>query len=374
MSEQVISPDLGFVKDIVASGGETLKKCYQCATCSVVCNVTPDNKPFPRKEMIYAQWGLKDRLISNPDIWLCHNCNDCTKYCPRGARPGDVFSTIRQKFVEENSIPAFMGKIVTKPSMMLLALAIPFILFILFLIVRRLTGHLLIPEGDIVYSKLFPIIFIEIIFIPAVVLAGIAYLASLARFWKSMSKGNRQSYSKGFIPAIIETLTEFLKHSRFAKCGPNADRRIAHMLVFYAFIGLFITTVWITYYYYVPEIKSPIPMSDPMKWLANISAFALLIGSVLLIINSTKNKGFVSKSSSFDWTFAIIILLLCITGILTQFIRLAGIASLAYPMYFVHLIFVFYTIVYFPYSKLAHMGYRTLAITYSKMTNRDVLL
>ncbi|MBI5026931.1 MAG: quinone-interacting membrane-bound oxidoreductase complex subunit QmoC, partial [Nitrospirae bacterium] len=271
MAEQVITPDLGFVKDIVASGGDTLKKCYQCATCSVVCNVTPDSRPFPRKEMIYAQWGLKDKLIGNPDVWLCHNCNDCTKYCPRGAKPGDVLSTIRQKFIEENSIPKIMGKIVTQPGMTLLALAIPLILF---LAVLGLTGHLRIPQGEIVYSKFFPILYIEVIFISAVGLAGIAYLAGLARFWNSMSKGNGQSYSKGFVPAIIGTLLEFLKHSRFAKCGPNVDRRIMHMLVFYAFIGLFITTVWITYYYYVPKINSPIPLSDPMKWLANISAFA----------------------------------------------------------------------------------------------------
>jgi quinone-modifying oxidoreductase subunit QmoC len=97
-----------------------------------------------------------------------------------------------------------------------------------------------------------------------------------------------------------------------------------------------------------------------------------LIGGVLLAINRMKEKGFVSKSSTFDWTFAIMILLLCITGILTELVRLVGIATLAYPIYFIHLLFVFYTIVFFPYSKLSHMGYRTLAITYSKMTNRDI--
>jgi len=372
MAEQVIKPDLDFINSVINSGGESLKKCYQCATCSVVCNVTPDNNPFPRKEMLHAQWGLKDKLLSNPDIWLCHNCDDCTKHCPRGAKPSDVLAAIREKSIEENAVPRVMGKIVTQPKMTLVALAIPLLLF---LAVLGLTGHLGIPKGDIVYSKFFPIAYIEAIFMSAMALAGVAYLVSLSRFWNNMSRVNGQSYSKGFIPAVIETLVEFATHARFGKCDANAGRKSAHMLVFYAFVGLAITTIWVTVYYYLPEPYkklSPISLSDPMKWLGNASALALLGGTLLVILNRIKDKGYVSETSSFDWTFAIMILLLGITGILTEVIRLAGVAELAYPVYFIHLLFVFYTIVYFPYSKLAHMGYRILAITYSKMAGRDI--
>ncbi len=56
----VLNPDLGFIKDLQALGGGDLKKCYQCATCSVVCPISPETKPYPRKEMIAASWGLKD--------------------------------------------------------------------------------------------------------------------------------------------------------------------------------------------------------------------------------------------------------------------------------------------------------------------------
>ena len=91
----VVEPDVGFINEVKALGGGDLKKCYQCATCSVACPIAPDNKPFPRKEMIAASWGLKDKLVGNGDIWLCHNCGDCTTLCPREAKPGDVLAAIR---------------------------------------------------------------------------------------------------------------------------------------------------------------------------------------------------------------------------------------------------------------------------------------
>jgi len=73
MSDIMVEPDLNFIKGLTASGADTVKKCYQCATCSVVCNIAPEGGPFPRKEMVWAQWGLKDKLAADPDVWLCQN-------------------------------------------------------------------------------------------------------------------------------------------------------------------------------------------------------------------------------------------------------------------------------------------------------------
>ena len=101
MAETItLEPDLGFIKDVSKLGGGDLKKCYQCATCSVACKISPDNKPFPRKEMIAASWGLKDRLLSDPDVWLCYHCNDCSSVCPRGGGPGSVLAAVREELAE----------------------------------------------------------------------------------------------------------------------------------------------------------------------------------------------------------------------------------------------------------------------------------
>ena len=136
MSEAtIIKPDLNFVNEIIKGGGESLKKCYQCATCSVVCNVTPEGNPFPRKEMVLAQWGQKDRLIASADVWLCHQCSDCTAYCPRGAKPGEVLNAIRKQSIKEVALVPFFAKIATNPSLVWLLFAIPAALFYAILVV-----------------------------------------------------------------------------------------------------------------------------------------------------------------------------------------------------------------------------------------------
>ena len=150
--EILIKPDLQFVKRVMAAGGDTVKKCYQCDTCSVVCNLTPDQKPFPRKEMLQAQWGLKE-VLSDPDIWLCHQCSDCTVYCPRGANPGEVLGVLRQMTIEKYATPPVLAKAVGDPKFLPLLIAFPMLLLMLAL---KVTGHWNIPEGTIVYSHLSP--------------------------------------------------------------------------------------------------------------------------------------------------------------------------------------------------------------------------
>jgi nitrate reductase gamma subunit len=44
---------------------------------------------------------------------------------------------------------------------------------------------------------------------------------------------------------------------------------------------------------------------------------------------------------------------------------------IAYPVYFIHLVFVFSLFIYLPFSKLAHMFYRSAAMCFMKYSGRE---
>ncbi|MEW6115710.1 MAG: quinone-interacting membrane-bound oxidoreductase complex subunit QmoC [Nitrospirota bacterium] len=370
MSEQVIKPDLNFVKDIIASGGESLKKCYQCSTCTVVCNVTPDSKPFPRKEMMYAQWGLKDKLLSNPDVWLCHQCSDCTAYCPRGAKPGEVLGAIRKMTIRENSAPGFLATMVGDPKFLLVLLAVPVLIFLG--IITKLGTISEVPRGEhggIVYANFIPVPYVDAVFIAAASFAAISFALGIMKYWKAMSGG--ASIQGNLVESIKATIGEILSHKRFEKCNVTRDRSVAHMLVFYAFVGLAITTTWAIVYLYGFHWESPYPLYDPMKLLGNASALALLTGIAMVTSNRLKNAEKAGKGSYFDWLFIMVIFAIVLTGLGSELFRLADIPVLAYPTYFTHLVFVFFLFAYAPFSKMAHMVYRTTAMVFARHTQRE---
>ena len=224
-----INPDLGFVREIRRIGGEAMKYCYQCGTCTSVCPITPDERPFPRKEMLWAQWGLKERLLNDPDIWLCHGCGDCSAYCPRGAKPSEVMAAVRRYAILHHAVPGFLGRWLSSPAYIPLLLAVPVLLMI---VGFALAGGFAIPAGEVHYYKLIPFIVIELVGNGFMLLALIGAGIGLKRFWEGMSA--QQAALGAVIPggspegAPAAPRAERLVASAVAVCPPQqiACRRI----------------------------------------------------------------------------------------------------------------------------------------------------
>ena len=379
----VIEPDLAFIKEVGALGGEDLKKCYQCATCSVACPISPDTKPFPRKEMIAASWGLKDKLVGNADIWLCHNCGDCSTRCPREAKPGDVLAAVRSYTIEEYAQPKVLARALKDPKKLPILLAIPAVLF---LVVGTITGLLDftpdLSEG-VKHWKFFSTWLVDMMMLPAALFAAAVFALGLKRFLGDIhqnalleGKTDKEKIEiPGFIQALIKVIPTILLHRKFSDCTENKDREIAHLLTLYGFIGLFIVTsiLFVVMYgsYLLPSgaLHGPWSQLNPVKWLANISGVALIVGTSLLIKNRLAKKDQVSKY--FDWYLVYLAFGLGVTGMAAQLTRLADWAFISFAIYFVHLVLVWALFAYLPFSKLAHLVYRTVAMAYNEYAGRN---
>ncbi len=384
---RIAEPDLDLVRSIKQSGGETLNKCYQCATCSVVCNLSPADKPFPRKEMLWAQWGQKDKLMKDPDIWLCYQCNDCTSYCPRGARPGDVLAAIRANIYKSLAFPSFMGKALASPGALPILLLIP----ILILLGSIFAFAPIDAEGDFLFMKSLEIDFniflphssVDALFVFGNILVFILAGVGFMRFWRGL-KSNGGETKLSFVSALFQVIKEILNHSLFHKCGVNKPRAIWHMFLLYGFIGAMITTGAVFVFIFIPHYLEllgleqfspffalPINLPNPIKIIGVLSGLALVIGGAMLIFRRWTNRDDVGANGYQDYLFLYMLAIVGLTGMLSWITRLIGIPMLAYVNYFIHMVTVFFLLWYMPYSKFAHMIYRTLALVYARSINRQ---
>ena len=385
MAEKIlVEPDVDFIKQLGELGGETLKKCYQCATCSVACPISPDTRPFPRKEMIAASWGLKDKVIRNGDIWLCHNCGDCTTQCPRGANPGDVLAAARAYAIAEYGTPKSLGMAINDQKKLPIFIALPAVVFLVLGFVLKLFGvHWLnfSPElnahGEIAHAQFFSTWLVDLIFIPLSIWVVVIFALGLKRFIADMhenalaeGKTDKQKIEPvAFVKSIVMVIPKILKHKQFSECGENNERATPHMMVLFSFIGLFIVTGIFFVVLYGFGVHGPYSQLNPVKILANVSGIALIIGTILLMRQRAAKPDQVSTYK--DWYLLWMILGVAATGMLAELTRLADAAFLTYLIYFIHLMFVFNLIAFLPFSKLAHLVYRTVAMGYSEYAGRE---
>jgi quinone-modifying oxidoreductase subunit QmoC len=369
-STTAVSPSREFRQALLERGGASAAQCYQCATCSSVCRLSPAGAPFPRRQMLWAQWGLSDRLAADPALWLCHQCNDCSDRCPRGARPGDVLQAARSLAVEALAYPAALGRLVARAGTTWpLLLGVPILFWIALL---AATGFLHAPPDFAAYEQVVPHWLIYSVFFP---LAGFALLASATgglRLWRAFGSGSR---SGPLVPRLLGVAVEIASHKRFAECGRAGYRRLGHLALFWGFVGAAVTSGLLVLAIYVQGAPMPLPLGHPYKVLGNVSAVLLLLGAGLLLANRLGQMQRLGASTAFDWFFSGVVALVILSGVGAELVRLLAAhgqltAALPVAVYVVHLAAVTTLFLTFPYSKFAHLVYRTLAMLHERMAQQ----
>jgi len=99
-----IKSNPGFEKQIIDAGGEEVKMCFQCGTCTASCPSGRRTSYRVRKLMRQAQLGLKDEIIGKEELWDCTTCYTCVERCPRAVPIVDIVIALRNIAVSEGNM------------------------------------------------------------------------------------------------------------------------------------------------------------------------------------------------------------------------------------------------------------------------------
>jgi quinone-modifying oxidoreductase subunit QmoC len=362
-----VRPDIAFIESLQAASRSQLTTCMQCGACTAVCSLSEAENVFPRRQMLMAAWGMKERLMADPNVWTCHQCGDCTVTCPRGVKPGEILAGLRQFHISYYSKPAFLSRWMQDARFLPLVILLPAVIIYLILLLAgtfTLSGFSL-PERPVNYGAFFPHGWLNGSFTFLFALAALAGIGGISAYWKKMKNlhnaepSPRRLTSKDF----WKVLRNILVHRDFNRCTAHRNRSLAHLLVFWGFILLLLVTFFAilsTLFF-----EYPLDILHPIKIAGNTGALCLLAGSSLMIWQRLTHR--MTLASHYpDWFFLLSFWLLTLSGILVEAARFLQWGS-AYYIYFGHLVLVWIIILYFPYTKFAHILYRTTALLFMRL-------
>jgi quinone-modifying oxidoreductase subunit QmoC len=336
-----------------------LQSCLQCGVCTATCDLAGDDGRFPRRQVTFVRLGLKDTLLADPDIWHCYGCTECSSRCPSGVNPAGIMGALRQFATERYAFPRSVARGVTGVrSIWLVYVGAAALLSGLV----AATGAFNPGPGPLRYAGMLPDRALVPFFAVFTILPIVAMLAGATRAWRAWYGSSLWAVRpRIFWRALRLAVAEVLAHRRFFACKERRLRPWAHGAVLYGFLGL-VAVSFALALFVLSGRSYPIPMSDPFKVLGNVSGALLIVGSsyflLVRILDSRRDRA----STVFDWAFLCNVLLVALTGVGTEALRVANARVLAYPVYFVHLVLVLVLIVTLPYTKLAHGVYRVMTL------------
>jgi len=95
--------DLKFLDEVYRiPGGEKIKDCIQCGTCSGSCPVSWAMEETPRQIFAMIRAGMRDKVLDSVTIWTCASCYQCMHRCPQEIKITDIMYMLKRMAIREN--------------------------------------------------------------------------------------------------------------------------------------------------------------------------------------------------------------------------------------------------------------------------------
>jgi quinone-modifying oxidoreductase, subunit QmoC len=116
--------DPSLISEVRKYGVFNARGCFNCGSCTIVCDLAAGSASFPRRAMQSVVLGLKDSVRQSLDPWLCHDCGDCSVTCPREAKPRESMATLRRYLMAQYDWTGLSRRICRSPAWEIAALSI----------------------------------------------------------------------------------------------------------------------------------------------------------------------------------------------------------------------------------------------------------
>lgn len=358
----IVVPRSRFSDEIVKLGGVGLIKCYQCGACTATCPMSEEYNMSFRKTIKYVQLGLQDEVLTDLTPWLCYYCGECSEACPRQADPGEVMMAVRRYqtvYYSWNKIARFFY---SKSTLAFILSA-----FTIFQLVMFYVFHGPMTSNVNIYSFIsYDLIhYIGIVAGIFIVLSAIINISIMHNYVKRSGLPNDSLNIGKHVKEFIAALKEALLQQRFNKCSNiNKLRYIAHLSLFWGFLGLFAAT---GLHYMGDLLGTHVDVIYP-RILGILSGILLMYGSSYFIYKRLEKRETYTKYAHVsDWLFLILLFMTGLTGFLIDIFLYAGMAFATYMTYAIHLMFTFDLLITAPFTKFAHAIFRPFALYLAKL-------
>ena len=363
--------DPRFLQELHKQGAANIDACFNCGNCTAVCPLSTDKENFPRRMIRYAQLGMRDRLAGSKELWMCYYCGECTATCPRQADPGEFMAAARRYAIARYDRFGLARLLYASGTFTVLFLALLAVALGLFIY----AFHGPMARENLRLFAFIPAEVIHTIGVAAGVIIVLAAISGMTRMMVNIGKNGRPEGARlNWLPALWETMKEVFGQQRYRRdCEAYREPQpwyiqnwFVHASMLWGFMGLFLATA-LDYLLILLGVKLTgtwVPVWYPTRLLGTLAGAMLVYGVTAAIVKRMRKRDEAATySTPSDWAFLILLWLGGISGFALEVaIYLPQPYDLSYWILLAHLVIVLELLVLLPFTKFAHVLYRTVAL------------
>jgi ferredoxin len=376
--------DTTMLRDMRTFGAFDISACFNCGNCTAVCPLSQNSIAFPRRTIRHAQLGQKDDVVASRELWLCYYCAECSDTCPRQAEPGEFIASAR-RFAIAGFDPTTIARRLYRSATFTWALLTLVFAALLAILLAGSPGW---PTGRVTSEAMLRFVPYEtihwlglgvgVLALALTVATAVNMLWAISRAPTPGGLGLPEQRAEVFplaaaLRAFKTTLAEVFSQARYRDCDserptPPAPLPVRRWFVHYAImmgmVGLALATV-LDYLFKTPG--SYVPIWWPTRLLGTVAGAFLVYGaSVAVVQRLRKADKYSSHSLHSDWLLLALLWAIGVTGFILELADYSTLSSWVGVVFLVHIALAMELILLLPFTKLAHIVYRPLAIWFTE--------